>query len=371
MLARIVNLANKEFIQFIRDRFFAVFIFIFPILQLILLAQATSRGWTHLPTAVWDQDRSALSRQLITALDVTEELDVLYYPQNLQDANDLIDQGKASLVVIIPAGFARDLTQPTEPAQLQVIADGSNNLVGGTALNAAEGVAADFARKLAGATIAVASLPVDLRFAVRFNPALNSQHQAIPSYMAFIIYQVTLAVSATALARERELGTLEQLAVTPLGRIELITGKAMPAAFLGIFDFVLMLALLIYWFHIPVRGSLWLLSAVTLLFIAAEIGWGVMISAFSRTQQQAILLVFIIAMTDVSLSGYMVPVKNMPSLLQTVSLGSAVRHYLAALRAITLKGAGLEIIWPEMLALAVIALVVGLVAMMTVQRRLD
>ncbi len=371
MLFRIGNLVIKEIIQFGRDRFFASFTLLFPVFQLVMLAQATGRGITHLPTAIWDQDQSVLSRQLITALDVTEELDVLYHPQRPSEANDLLAEGKATVVVIIPAGFERDLMRPASSPQVQIMADGANNIMASVGLSAAEGVIADFARQLYATTIQVSAIPIELRAAIRFNPSLDIQLHTIPAQVGFIIYQVTLAVAATALARERELGTLEQLAVTPLSRFELITGKAIPAAVLGFFDFLLMLGVMVYSFHVPLRGSVALLLGVTLLFITVEIGWGMVISSISHTQQQAILMVFIVAMTDVSLSGYMVPVKNMPSLLRALSLSSAIRHYLTVLRAIMLKGAGLDVIWPEVLALLGLALTVSTISLLTVHRRLD
>ncbi|HEY64718.1 MAG TPA: ABC transporter permease [Caldilineae bacterium] len=371
MLFRIWNLVVKEFIQFRRDRLFSTFILLFPVIQLLMLAQATGQGVTHLPTAVWDQDQSALSRELITSLDVTEELDVLYYPQRLQDAERLLAEGKATTVIIIPAGFAREVMRPSSPPQVQVLVDGSNNVMASVALATAEGVIAEFAHKLSGAMVRVVQVPVELRPAIRFNPSLNIQYHMIPAQVGFIIYQVTLAVAATALARERELGTLEQLAITPMNRFELVTGKAIPAAVLGIVDFAFLFSLMIYGFHIPMRGSLPLLVLTTLLFIAVEIGWGMLISSASHTQQQAILLVFIVAMTDVSLSGYLVPVKNMPGFLQTISMISAIRHYLTALRAIMLKGADLVIIWREIAALLGLALAVSTISILTVQRRLD
>lgn len=371
MLLRIRNLVIKEFIQLRRNQLFVAFILLFPILQLSLIAQSTGRGWNHLPIAIWDQDRSSLSRQLITALDVTEELDVHYYPQSLAEANALLAEGKATIVVVIPAGFSRDLMRPAHSPQVQIIADGANNLLASNALGAAEGAITEFARRLARASPRLVPIPIELRAAVRFNPALNVQHQAIPAQLGFIVYQVVLTVAATMLARERELGTLEQLAVTPLSGFELITGKAIPAAVLGLLNFVFMLGVMVYGFHVPVRGSLLLLFSITLLFIAVEIGWGMLISAVSRTQQQAILLVFIVAMTDVSLSGYMVPVKNMPVFLQAISIVSALRHYLAALRAIALKGAGLSAIWPEAMALAGLAAAVGIASLALARSRWD
>ncbi len=371
MFARIWNLVIKEFIQFRRDRFFAAFILLFPVMQLAMLAEATGRGITHLSTAVWDQDRTAVSRQLITALDVTEELDVLYYVNSLEEANDLLAEGKATVVVIIPVGFARDLMRPTEAPQIQVLADATNNVMASVGLSAAEGVITDFAIRQRGRPIQVKALPVELRPNIQFNPVLNIQYHAIPAQVGFIIYQVTLTVAATALARERELGTLEQLAVAPLSRLELITGKAIPAAVLGLLDFLFMLGVMVYGFQVPMRGSVPLLIAITLLFIVVEIGWGMIISSISRTQQQAILLVFIVAMTDISLSGYLVSVKNMPDFLRTISQVSAIRHYLTVLRAIMLKGAGLSVIGRDVLALAALALSASVLSLLTVHRRLD
>lgn len=371
MLLRTRNLIIKEFIQFGRDRFFALFILLFPTLQLILIANATGQGWDHLPAAVWDQDRTELSRRLTTALDVTQELDVVFYPQNLEEANALLATGKATVVVIIPTGFARDLLGPGAAPAVQVTIDGANNLIAGVALTASEGAINDFARRLMEEGGSSRAAPIEVQSTVRFNQTLNIQHQAIPAQVGLIVYQVTLAVAAISLARERELGTLEQLAVTPLRRFELITGKAMPAAALGLFDFLVLLGVMIYGFGVPMRGSWPLLLLATFIFIAAEIGWGMLISALSHTQQQAILIVFIVAMTDVSLSGYMVAVKNMPSLLRALSFGSAIRHYLTILRVIMLKGAGLETIWPELAALAGIAIIVGALALAALRQRLD
>ncbi|MCD6289533.1 MAG: ABC transporter permease [Anaerolineae bacterium] len=371
MLFRIWNLVIKEFIQFRRDLTFSTFILLFPAIQLIMLAQATGQGITHLPMAIWDQDHSSLSRQLITALDVTEELDVRYYIQSAEEANRLLAEGKATIVIIIPDHFSNDLMRLNHPPQLQIVADGSNNIMAAVGVSTAEGAISEFSRRLQLAGIHTAVMPIELRPSVRFNPGLNIQYHTIPAQVGFIVYQVTLAVAATALARERELGTLEQLAITPMSRFELVTGKAIPAAILGIIDFLIMFVVMTRGFHVPMRGSILTLLTVTILFIAVEISWGTLISSTSHTQQQAILLVFIVAMTDVSLSGYLVSVKNMPAFLRDISVLSAIRHYLTALRAIMLKGAGLDVIWPEALALAGLATIVGTASLLTVHRRLD
>jgi ABC-2 type transport system permease protein len=184
--------------------------------------------------------------------------------------------------------------------------------------------------------------------------------------LGFIVYQITLAVAALGLARERELGTLEQLMVTPLRRIELTLGKGIPAVIIGGGNFALMYAISLGLFRIPMNGSPLLLAALTLVFITAVVGLGVTISAVSRSQQQAILFVFIQALVDMTFSGFLVPVKNMPAALQTVSRFVPLQYYLAVVRSIMLKGATLDVLWPQALALVALSLAMGLVALRSV-----
>jgi ABC-2 type transport system permease protein len=189
--------------------------------------------------------------------------------------------------------------------------------------------------------------------------------------MGFIVYQVTLMVAALGLARERELGTLEQILVTPIRRRELIVGKAIPALIIGALDFVLMFVVTITLFDVPMRGSVPLLFVLSLLFIAAEIGWGLTLSAHARTQQQAILLFFLLAIIDMSFSGYLVAVSHMPLPMQIIAQLFPMQHYLAIVRAVMLKGAGLEVLWPQVVALGVLGLAAAIVARRSVSRQLD
>jgi ABC-2 type transport system permease protein len=202
----------------------------------------------------------------------------------------------------------------------------------------------------------------------RFNPALDHRFYAIPAQLAFIVYQVTLAIASLVLARERELGTLEQLIVTPLRRFELLVGKAVCPAVIGLIDFTLMLAIVVGVYHIPMRGSWELLFLLTALFVAAEVSWGMMLSSISRTQQQAIMFVFMIAMVDIALSGYLVPVDTMPFGMQMISTVSPIRYYITILRAIMLKGADLTTLWPETLVLAALTVGIAIISLRNVAR---
>ncbi len=353
MLNRIWQLAFKEFIHFGRDRLMTPFILLGPLLQLVLMAWATSKDIEHLSLAVFDQDRSQISRALVTAVTNAGTLDVTAYPGSLEETQGLIERGKATVALLIPPNFAAELEAAHSVPQLQVIIDGSNMLVSHTVRRAIEGAIAEWGQKLApqGGGGRDASLPIDLRIVARFNEGLDYSLYAIPAQLGFVVYMVTLLVAAIGIARERELGTLEQLLVTPVTSLELIIGKAIPAMVIACVDFILLLSLTVWGFHVPLRGSLWLLLLLTLLFITVELGWGVMVSAIARDQQQALLFVFLLAMTEMVFSGYMVSVENMPLLLRTASNLFPIKHYLTIVRHIMIKGAAWQHIRVEAAAL--------------------
>lgn len=374
MFSRTWQVIVKELLHFRRDRVLTIFIFVFPMVQLVLVAQTAGADVANLPLAVWDQDRGAASRQITTALDNTAELSLRYLPASLHELQRLMDTGRAAVAVIIPPGFAADLSRAGSPATVQIIVDGSNVSSGSSALAAAEGaISSTLLQRLAGAADLAAAWasPVELQTVVRFNPQLNGKFVAIPGLFAFVVYQIAMVVASVTLVRERELGTLEQLAVTPIRRSELLSGKAIPAILVSLVNFVLLLVVVVGVFSIPMRGSYALLLALSTLFIIAEVGVGLLISAVSRSQQQAVLLVFPLAMIDLALSGYLVPVETMPRGLQVLSFFTPLRHYMKILKDIMLKGADMSTLWPSALALAGLALVVGLLALRNVARNFE
>jgi len=370
MLTRIGNLVLKEFIQFFRDRLMMIFILTMPVLQLVLLAHATSSRISNLPVAVLDLDRSSASRRLVTAIDNRRELDVHHHPAALADTHNLLDRGEATLAVIIPAGFAADLVTISRTPNVQLIADGSNSIPGRVALGAAREAVATYARETRFLGKNLVST-VELRTTVRYNPTFDFRLFSISAQVGFIVYQVTLTVASIGLARERELGTLEQLMVMPLGRFEMVIGKTIPAMVIGMLNFLFMLAVAVFAFEIPLRGSLPLLFTLTLLFIVVEIGYGIFISGVARTQQQAILFVFVLAMVDMAFSGYMVRIKDMPAALQTIAQVVPFYHYLTIIRGVMLKGAGLDVLWPHAVAMLLMGLLVTAVAVHNLSRSLD
>ena len=379
MFLRIWNLVVKEFIQFFRDWLMMAFVLTLPVLQLILLAQATSSRISALPVAVLDLDRSSVSRRLVSALDARQELDVCHSPTTLDETRRLLDQGDATLAVIISAGLAADTAAPARTPHVQVIVDGSHRVPASVALSAARETLSSFAADrvvgpVAGGAAArgpATGSPIDLRTTVRFNSTFNAKFFTVPAQVGFIVYQVTLVVAAIGLARERELGTLEQLLVVPLRRIELVIGKALPALVIGALNFLFMLATAVFCLQVPMRGSLPLLFALTLLFIAAEIGYGMFISGLARTQQQAILFVFVLAMVDMTFSGYLVRVKNLPVVLQAIAQVVPFHHYLTIIRGVMLKGAALDVLWPHAAAMLLMGLLVAAIAVRNLRQSLD
>jgi ABC-2 type transport system permease protein len=373
MFRRIGNVALKEIIQLTRNWLLLIFLVLGPTMELVLLARATGQGLKHLAIVVVDQDRSQASRQIASALDNTEELDVVAYLDSLDQVDAWMERKQVILAVILPPGLEVD--QATGSPQVQLIADGTNNMASASAVEAALGAISTRSvaiRSMASyASLSNGGPAIALRTQVLYNPALDGNYSTIPAQLGFVVYQVVLMVAAVGLTRERELGTLEQLLVTPLRRLELIIGKAIPALLVGCVDLVLMWAITVWGFAVPMRGSFLLLVGLSLLFIAAEIGWGLTISGLAQNQQQAGLVIFVLALIDVSFSGYVMPVEYMPATLQIVSKIFPLQHYLEVIRGIMLKGATLQALWSPALTLAALSVGSLAVAVISLRSRLE
>jgi ABC-2 type transport system permease protein len=366
MILRIRNLIRKELIQLGRDSVLTAFIITLPVVQLVLLVRATASNIVDLNVSVVDRDRSSASRRAVEALGNMEALEIHSFSTTVEEAGRLLDQGDVILAVVIPERFSQ-----TETPSIQLITDGSNDLIADIALGAAREALTDSVQDEALGRGAGSAQLVDLRTTVRYNPTFDVKLFAVPAQVGFIVYQVTLTVASIGLARERELGTLEQLIVMPLTRLELVIGKALPALIIGMVNFLSMLGVTVWGFGVPVRGSLWLLLGLTTLFVVAEIGYGIFISGIAHTQQQAILIVFVLAMVDMAFSGYLVPIKNLPAGLRVISRAVPLRHYLTILRSVMLRGAGLSAVWPHAAAMLIVGTLVTGFAVRNLNRRLD
>jgi ABC-2 type transport system permease protein len=317
---------------------------------------------------VIDQDRSALSRELITAFGNTEEIAVAAQLDSPAQLDRWLAQNDAVAAITLPARLEADLAAGRP--QVQIIVDGSQSAAASYALGAAQGaINAVVARRTAAPSRNLAVIAVDSQ--VRYNPTFDVSFFVISAQLGFIVYQVALIIASLGLTRERELGTLEQLLVTPMRRIELIVGKSVPALVVAAINFVITFAIVTQVFHLPMSGSFPLLFGLSLLFIVAEIGWGLVISAISHNQQQAVLFVFVLAMMDVSFSGYTVPIERLPQAMQIISQFFPLQHYFQIIRGVMLRGADLTILWPQALALIGLAILSGGIALIALRRRLD
>ncbi len=376
MFRRIWHIVTKELIHLRRDILLVSFIVLGPVSELVFIAWATSGDVEHLPTAIVDHDRSEASRALVVALENSETFDANYYPANEGELRVLIDAGTVAIGLLIPAGFAEALAAPaSEAPQVQVILDGSDPAAARAAEISALGVISSYGQEKAlqswgNMTTGLGEvIRTDVR--VWFNEELSEANYTVPSEMGFMLEMVALMVAAISIARERELGTFEQLMVTPVRTWELIIGKAIPAVVISYFDFLLMLGITIFIFGVPMKGSLPLLLVLALFYIFVELGWGLLISGFSRTQLQALLLVMVIAMVGMVFSGYAFPVDTMPPLMQMIANLVPIKHWLLVMRDIMLKGAGIGMFWKELVALAILGIIINAVTLTILRKRLD
>ena len=376
MLSRIWQIVTKELIHLRRDILLVSFLVLGPVSELVFIAWSTSAPIGHLPTAIVDRDNTALSRGLVVALENSETFDAGYYPANEEELASLLDAGSVSAGVVIPPGFGQDMSSPaSQSTQVQVILDGSDPTAARAAEMSARGVIESYAYRaqlqnwgyLGGRRGEV--IRTDYR--VWFNEELSDANYTVPSEMGFMLEMVALMIAGISIARERELGTYEQLMVTPIRSWELIVGKAIPAVVISYFDFLIMLGITIFVFGVPMKGSLPLLLVLALFYIFVELGWGLLISGFSRTQLQALLLVMIIAMVGMVFSGYAFPVDTMPPLMQAAANLVPIKHWLLVMRDIMLKGAGINVFWKELVALAVLGIIINSVTLTVLRKRMD
>jgi ABC-2 type transport system permease protein len=323
-----------------------------PLSELLLIAYSTSQGIDHLPTAVLDLDLSPASRALVTAMENTETFDP-YYVDSLDEITADVSGGRAMAAWVIPHGFQAQLLDTNEVAPVQLVVDGADVMAAQTAVEVGEGVAAAYGANVlaTNSQMAASSPPLDLSLRVWFNEELKESNFMIPSELGFIAAAIAAMVASMMIARERELGTLEQLMVTPIRSLELVVGKSILAIALGYTEFLLMLWMVVWLFDVPMRGSLPLLMLIAFIYMLVELGWGLMISAFAKTQMQALLIAFAVVMVMVIFSGYAFPVETMPPLMRTIANVFPLKHWLIIFRSILLKGAGFEVFWREFLAI--------------------
>jgi ABC-2 type transport system permease protein len=335
-----------------------------PIIQLVLFGYAVTTDVKHIPTAVIDADKSRESRELVVRFSNTGYFDVLAVLERPQDLVPWMDSGRVQAGVHIPRGFARSLARG-ESAPLQIIVDGTDSTTAGVVLGYASGVLKRYSEEVLEERLRRlrVHLPmVEERTRVWFNPELKSVNYMVPGVLCTILLVVTMVLTSMAIVREREIGTLEQIVVTPIRAAELMAGKTIPFVLLGFVDMVLILLVATLWFRVPLRGSLLLLFALASVFLLTTLGLGLFISTVSHTQQQAMMTALFIMLPSILLSGFMFPIENMPHIIQWMTYLIPLRYFLNIVRGIFLKGVGIEVLWGDVLALLVIGLMLFILA---------
>jgi ABC-2 type transport system permease protein len=377
-MQRLRRLVWKEFLELRQQpRLFGIVI-VAPIIQLTMLGYAATTDVKEVPVTVADGDRSQDSRELIARFDASRNFAVVDTVTTVADVDRDLQTGRAWIAVAIPAGYGTAI-HSGRPVALQIIADGSNSNSTTVALGYATALLGEYAAAAAAPPSASAAQTpaaqvggaIDLRVRVWFNPQLESRFFMIPGVLALLLLLVTANLAAMAIVREKELGTLEQLNVTPLRRWELIAGKLLPYGVIALIDVLLVTAVAVFWFEVPLRGSLPLLIAMSLLYVVCTLALGLLISTISDTQQQAMMTATFFFLTPmIYLSGFIFPIENMPRVIQYATYAIPLRYFLVIVRGIFLKGIGLPLLWPQAAALAAWGAVVLSLAVVRSRKRI-
>ena len=371
----LLAIIRKEFIQIFRDPRTLVMIVVIPIMQLFLLGYSATNDVRNVPLVVLDRSRSVESRALLDSYRAADYFQVAYAVDSEAEIEDLILAGKARAAVIIPPDYAQRLAEGD--AQIAFILDGSDPTSASTALAASQLIGQAHASKillqkfeLSGMNLRVQP-PVEVRTTVWFNPDLISAHFMIPGVIGMILYAIAAILTATSVVRERERGTIEQLIVTPIRPWELIVGKLTPYVVLGFFNTIEVLAVGHWWFGVPIRGNLGLIILLSGIFLVTGLGIGLLASTIANTQQEAMLTVWMTLLPSIFLSGFFFPLEAMPKVLQWLSYLMPLRYYLVIIRALLLKGVGLDKIQFDVIAMTLFAIGIMTLAALRFRKRLD
>jgi ABC-2 type transport system permease protein len=373
MFVRILSITRKEFLHIIRDPRTLAVMFLIPVIQLILMGYAATTDVKHLKTAVWDQDHTARSRALIEAYRASGYFDMTETVGSEEEIAHAVDSGAVRAGLIIAAGYEQALLAG-ETVKVAFVIDGSDPSVANTALAAAQGVgqaqSVELVKQVLGSRLAAAP-GIEVHPRVWYNPSMESSNFMIPGLIGVILSMLTMLLTAMSIVREREQGTIEQLIVTPIQPLEIIVGKVAPYVLIAFWDLLEILFIGVWWFDVPIHGSVPLLLALSAVFLATSLGLGILISTVSKTQQEAMLLTFFLLLPSIFLSGYFFPIDAMPPFLQWVSKAVPLTYVLIIVRSIILKGVGFEVLAGDVAALAAFGGVVLILSALRFQKRLE
>ncbi|WP_432416188.1 ABC transporter permease [Thermoanaerobacterium aotearoense] len=372
-ISRLFAIIKKEFIQIKRDKPSLVISIVMPLAMLFLFGYAVSTEVDHIPMAVFDQNKTQESRDFINAYRNSLYFNPDYYVDNIDELNNLIDAGKVKAGLIIPPDFSQYKDKMTN-VLLKI--DGSDPTTARTALSSGIMVAQYFSNKntekeLAKKGMHIPNIGIDLSTKVEYNPDLNTLTFTIPGLLGLVMQNITIILTAFALVREKEKGTMEQLIVTPIKSVELMIGKLIPYILIGYIDFLMVLALSIYWFRVPVNGSISLLLLLGFDFIICALAIGMLISTAAKTQTQAMQGAFMVLLPTIILSGFIFPREQMPSVIRAISDVIPLTYFLDILRGIIIKGVSANILLNQIIIMTSMGFALLLIAVLRFRKRLD
>lgn len=374
MLRRLAHLMKKEFLQLLRDRTLLPVVLLMPVIQLILFGYAASTDIKNIKLAVLDEDRTVFSRQLIEKFSNAGYFTIVERATREKELSRALDGGQATLALRLPRGLQRRVNAGRS-TPVQIIADGSNSNTAGIATGYANQILARESARLIEPKLRQlggSSLPeVEGRVRLWYNPNAVSVNFMVPGLMAIILMIGTTAMTSQAIVRERDQGTLEQLIVTPIRRTELILGKIVPYALVGLGQITFIFLVARFWFAVPFNGSLALLYGASLIFVLAGLGQGLLVSTVSRTRQQAMMTSQMFMMPAMLLSGFVFPLENMPAPAYYASYLVPMRYFLEIVRGVFLKGIGVGVLWPQIVLLSIYALMIFSISVARFNKKLE
>ena len=349
-MTRIGYIVRKEFLQIRRDRAMIGIIFLMPMLQLLLLGYVISSEVKNLATVICDLDKTPLSREIIERVVHSRYFKVKYYEDRQPSIQNYLDASKASVALIIPKNFTRDFYRRQSP-KIQVLVDGQDANTSTVAIGYINGILQDFVQERLNQAIQIQTIQVPVhvlepQFRIWYNPNLEYKDYMVPGIAAFLLTVITSILSAMGLVREKEIGTLEQLSVTPIKKHELILGKLIPFAILGLIILTIAIAFAKVWYHIPIVGNLGIFALFSMVYLFTTLGVGLFVSASSNTQQQAMFMTWFIMIFVLLMSGFIFPIENMPRIPRLLSYINPLRYFMIVVRELFLKGAAVkELYW--------------------------
>jgi ABC-2 type transport system permease protein len=371
MFERLRAMLRKEFIQVLRDPRMRAVLVVVPLFQVIIFGYAVNTDVRGVHLGLLDLDNTPSSRAFVAAFTGSGYFSATRHLASPAETEDLLDKGTVRAVLRLDSGFQRDL-DAGRTAHVQLVLDGTDSNTASIVMGYASRIVASYGRSVmverAGRSLGAAP-PPSLSMVSRawFNPNLDSRFYFLPAVIALLVMVISIILSSMAIVREREIGTMEQIMVSPIARVEFILGKTLPFAIIGFLDTALISLLATFWFRVPFLGSPLVLFVATGLYLMSTLGVGLFISTISRTQQQAMMTAFFFMQPAILLSGFIYPIANMPLPVQWLTFLNPLRYFLVIIRGVFLKGTGFEVLWPQMLGLLLLGL--ALLGLATTQFR--